>query len=80
VVRELRRSICELQPELDDFVFTIEVEQFVSQYERVRKRKNAKQPASGQAISRMRRRVCERAGVRELTPHSYATASPIAPA
>jgi site-specific recombinase XerC len=47
----------------------IEVEQFVSQYERVRKRKNAKQPASGQAISRMLRRVCERAGVRELTPH-----------
>jgi integrase len=69
VVQELRASMRELQPELDDFVFTVEVEQFVSQYERVRKRKNAKQPASGQAISRMLRRVCERAGVRELTPH-----------
>src|SRR5205814_126552 len=40
VVREMRASMRELQPELDDFVFTVEVEQWVSQYDRVRKRKN----------------------------------------
>jgi integrase len=66
VVDELRASFRELQPELDDYVFTVEVEQWASQYDRVRRRK---EPASGQAISRMVHRVCKRAGVRELTPH-----------
>jgi hypothetical protein len=28
----------ELQPEVDDYVFTVEVERFISQYERVRRR------------------------------------------
>lgn len=65
----------ELQPELDDYVFTTEVEQFVSQYERVRKRKNPKVPASEQALWRMVERVCKRAGVRVLSPHQLATAS-----
>jgi integrase len=69
VVDELRASFRELQPELDDYVFTVEVEQWTSQYERVRRRKNPKGAASGQAISRMVHRVCKRAGVRELTPH-----------
>jgi integrase/recombinase XerC len=69
VVRELRASMRELQPELDDYVFTVEVEQFVSQYERVRKRKDPKQPASEQALWRMLRRVCKRAGVQPLSPH-----------
>ena len=69
VVDELRASMRELQPELDDYVFTVEVEQWVSQYERVRKRKNPKVQASDQAIWRMVRRVCRRAGVRDLSPH-----------
>jgi site-specific recombinase XerC len=50
-------------------VFTVEVEQFVSQYERVRRRKDSKVQASEQALWRMVRRVCKRAGVRVLSPH-----------
>ena len=69
VVDELRARFRELQPELDDYVFTVEVEQWAPQYERVRRRKDPKAPASGQAISRMVHRVCKRARVRELTPH-----------
>jgi site-specific recombinase XerD len=69
VVNVLRSSLRELQPELDDYVFTVEVEQWVSQYERVRRRKDPKEPASDQALWRMVRRVCKRAGVRPLSPH-----------
>ena len=69
VVEELRVSMRELQPELDDYVFTVEVEQWASQYERVRRRKDPKEPASEQALWRMVRRVCTRAGVRLLSPH-----------
>jgi site-specific recombinase XerD len=69
VVRELRASMRELQPELDDFVFTVEVEQWASQYDRVRKRKNPKMPASEQALWRMVHRVCKRAEVQLLSPH-----------
>jgi site-specific recombinase XerD len=69
VADELRASFRELQPELDDYVFTVEVEQWVSQYERVRRSKNPKVPASDQALWRMVRRVCKRAGIRELSPH-----------
>jgi integrase len=69
VVQELRASMRELQPELDDYLFTTEVEHFVSQYERVRKRKNPKEPASEQALWRMLHRVCKRAGVQTLSPH-----------
>jgi site-specific recombinase XerD len=69
VVEELRDSFRALQPELDDYVFVAEVERWVSQYERVRERKSAKESASPQAISRMVSRVCRRAGIRKLTPH-----------
>jgi hypothetical protein len=69
VVSELRASARELQPELDDFVFTVYVEQWVSQFERMRRQKNPKVPASDQALWRMVSRVCRRAGVRELSPH-----------
>jgi integrase/recombinase XerC len=69
VVGELRRSFSELQPELDDHVFTVEVEQWISAYERERRRKDPKQPASDQALMRMVWRVCARAGVRRLSPH-----------
>jgi site-specific recombinase XerD len=44
VVRELRACARELQPELDDFVFTVYVEQWISQFERVRRQKNPKVP------------------------------------
>jgi len=69
VVEELRASFRELQPELDDHVFTAEVEQWISQFERVRRLKDPKQPASEQALGRMVERVCRRAGVRRLVPH-----------
>jgi site-specific recombinase XerD len=69
VLDELRRSFLELQPELDDHVFTVEVEQWVSAFERQRRRLDPKRPASGQALMRMLWRVCARAGVRKLSPH-----------
>jgi site-specific recombinase XerD len=69
VVGELRDSFKRLQPELDDHVFAVEVEQWVSQFERVRRLKNPKEAASSQALWRMVARVCRRAGVRELHPH-----------
>jgi integrase/recombinase XerC len=49
VVDELRASFRQLQPELDDHVFTVEVEQWVSAYERERRRKD---PSSRRAIRR----------------------------
>jgi len=69
VVDELRASFRELQPDLDEYLFTVEVEQWVSQFERVRRVRDPKQPASEQALWRMVKRVCRRAGVRELYPH-----------
>ena len=69
VVDGAPRELPALQPELDDHVFTVEVEQWVSQFERERERKDPKVPASDQALWRMVRRVCRRAGVRELSPH-----------
>ena len=53
VVDELRANFRELQPELDDYVFTVEVEQWVSAFERERRRKDPKRPASDQALMRM---------------------------
>jgi site-specific recombinase XerC len=50
-------------------VFTVEVEQFVSQFERLRRSKDPKEPASAQALMRMVWRVCKRAGIRRLSPH-----------
>ena len=69
VLTELRCSFRELEPELDDYVFTVEVELWVSAVERVRRRKDPKEPASDQALMRMVWRVCKRAGVRRLSPH-----------
>jgi len=69
VVAELRHSFRVLQPELDDHVFTVEVEQWVSAFERERRLKDPKKPASDQALMRMVWRVCKRAGVRQLSPH-----------
>jgi integrase/recombinase XerD len=69
VVDELRTSFKTLQPELDDHVFVVEVEQWVSQFQRVRRVKDPKQGASEQALLRMVERVCKRAGVRRLYAH-----------
>ena len=66
---ELRTSFAELQPELDDYVFVPEVEQWVSAFERERRRIDPKTPPSDQALMRMVWRVCVRAGVRRLSPH-----------
>ena len=43
----------------------------MSQYERVRRSKDPKLPASDQPLWRMVRRVCKRAGIRELSPHQF---------
>ena len=69
VIDELRGSFRLLQPELDDHVFTVEVEQWISAYERKRRRKDPKKPASDQALMRMVWRICKRAGIRRLSPH-----------
>ncbi len=69
VADELRALFRALQPELDEYVFAVEVEQWVSQFERVRRLKDPKQPASEQSLLRMVGRVCRRAGVRQLTAH-----------
>jgi hypothetical protein len=57
------------QPELGDHVLTVEVEQWVSAFERERRRLDPKRAASGQELMRMLWRVCRRAGVRNLSPH-----------
>jgi site-specific recombinase XerD len=69
VLLELRVLFRELGPELEDHVFVVEVEQWVSQHWRERRRKDPKKPASEQALWRMVERVCKRAGVRPLSPH-----------
>ncbi len=69
VLAELRNSFRELQPELDDHIFTVEVETWVNERQRERRRKDPRKPASGQALWRLTGRVCERAGVRVLSPH-----------
>jgi integrase len=69
VVEGLRDCFRQIDPDLDDHIFTVEVEQWASQFERVRRRKNPKHPASSQALGRMVKRVCERAGIRALSPH-----------
>ena len=69
VMTELERVLRELQPEPDDHVFTVEVEQWISQSERVRRRKDAKRPGSEQALWRLMGRISKRAGLRTLTPH-----------
>src|SRR4029450_12989187 len=53
----------------DDYVFTVEVEQWVSAHERQRRRKDPKRPASDQALMRMGWRVCKRARARRPPPH-----------
>jgi hypothetical protein len=69
VLAELRDSFAELRPDLDDYVFVTEVEQWVSAHKRERRLKNPKRPSSDQALMRMLWRICRRAEVRRLSPH-----------
>jgi hypothetical protein len=62
-------SRIDLVPDLEDHVFVVEVEQWVSQHHRERRRNDLKKPASEQALWRMVEHVCRRAGVRVLSPH-----------
>src|SRR5438128_2263075 len=64
VLDELRRSYRELQPEPDDHVFTVEIEVWINERQRERRRKDPKTPASEQALWRLTRRTCKRCGVR----------------
>jgi integrase/recombinase XerC len=69
VIVALTSCANQLSPKPVDHVFTVEVERWVSCIERVRSRCDPKQPASSQALGRMLRRVCGRAGVEPVTPH-----------
>ena len=69
VLAELRRCTEQLDPEPDDHVFTVEVERWVSDVERVRYRLDPKRPASSQALGRMVKRVCRRAAIAPTSPH-----------
>ena len=69
VLQELRHSFRELCPDLSDHVFTVEVEVWVSQFKRERRRKDPKKKRSGQALWRLVKRVSARAEVRSLSPH-----------
>lgn len=50
VLGELRASFDELRPEAADHVFTVEVEVWVNERQRIRRRKDPKTPASEQAL------------------------------
>ena len=50
VLAELQESFRELAPALDDHVFTVEVEVWVSQFKRERRRKDATKKRSAQAL------------------------------
>ncbi len=69
VLQELRHSFRELAPDLDDYVFTVEVEVWVSQFKRERRRKDPKKKRSGQALWRLVKRISARAAVTSLSPH-----------
>ena len=69
VALELRISLHEFEPDPDDYVFTVEVEVWINAHTRERRLKDPKQPRSAQALWRMVKRVCERAGVESLSPH-----------
>jgi site-specific recombinase XerD len=69
VLIELRQSFRELAPDLDDYIFTVEVEVWVSQFKRERRRKDPKKKRSAQALWRLVKRVSARAEVTSLSPH-----------
>jgi hypothetical protein len=69
VCRSLAYCRDTLRVDPDDHVFAVQVEVFASATERQRRWKNPKRPASEQALWRMVRRVCQRAQIRNLSPH-----------
>ena len=69
VLAQLRRCAAQLRPTSDDHLFTVEVERWVSDVERARYRLDPKHPASSQALGRMVKRVCRRAGIQPVSPH-----------
>jgi len=68
VLLELRVLYRDLSPDLEDYIVVVEVEQWVSQHRRERKRKDPKKPASEQALWRMVERVSQSGGLRALSP------------
>ncbi len=70
VLAELRNCFRLIGPELTHYVFTVEVEQWNSSTDRRRRRLDATKSRSSQALGRMVKRVCKRAGIREYSPHS----------
>ncbi|MFL5911448.1 MAG: tyrosine-type recombinase/integrase [Gaiellaceae bacterium] len=65
----LRNVYRELDPEPDDYVFTVEHHRFVGN-QRVVKVRDPKQPATTASLWRMVKRICKRAGVRGFGPHA----------
>jgi site-specific recombinase XerC len=57
VVDVLRDCFRQIEPGLDHYVFTVEVELWASQHHRVRRRKDPTRPASEQSLWRMVKRV-----------------------
>jgi len=68
-IERLRAVYRELEPEADDYVFTVEHHRFVGN-QRVIKVRDPKRPATTKSLWMMVKRVCKRAGVREFGPHA----------
>lgn len=68
-LEELRGVYRVLQPDPDDYVFTVESHRFVGN-QRVVTVRDPKRPAATSSLWRMVKRVCKRAGVREFGPHA----------
>ena len=74
--RSCATSFRDLQPELDDHVFTVEVEQWVSQFERERRREGSEEAGErAGAVADGRRGSAGAPASRALTRTSCATAS-----
>ncbi len=73
VLRELRRCFRLIEPDLDDHVFTVEVEQWVSTSERERQRLSQKAQVV-QALGRMVKRDLQASGNRGVCPTRSGTA------
>lgn len=68
-LEELRGVHRALEPDPDDYVFTVESHRFVGNH-RVVTVRDPKRPAATSSLWRMVKRVCKRAGVREFGPHA----------
>jgi len=70
ILEALRAAYRVLQPAQDDYVFTVTVERWVDNEHRIRSVRDPKERSSEKALWTMVRRVCKRAGVREVGPHA----------